>query len=169
VQGSRGPRRPDPRDPVERTEREAIECLLQVPNLVPPEYADALGEDAFDIPAYRAVHQAVRGAGGVTAAQSMSPAAWAEAVQEAAPETVRQLVSELAVVPLPDATEEAQAKRARLVILKVAEMELARLVGNLHSKVQRMGPNDAAWRELYAELTAAEVRRHALRHQISGG
>ena len=162
-------RRSDPRDPVERTEREAIECLLQVPHLVPAEDADALGEDAFDIPAYRAVHQAVRAAGGMTSALTMSIAAWTEAVRAAAPETVGQLISELAVVPLPDENEEAQAKRARLVVLKVAEMELARLVGNLHSRVQRLGPNDVHWRELYAELTAAEVRRHALRHQISGG
>jgi DNA primase len=162
-------RRPDPRDPVARTEREAVECLLQVPHLVPAQEADALGEDAFDVPAYRAVHHAVRAAGGMALAGTLSPTAWAEAVQEAAPDAVRQLISELAVVSLPDLNEEAQAKRAHMVILRVAELALSRQIGTLHSRVQRLGPQDTNWQELLAELAAAEVRRRALRDQITGG
>ncbi|HYY11518.1 MAG TPA: DNA primase, partial [Kineosporiaceae bacterium] len=71
--GGQGPRpqpelqatAPDPRDPVARVEREALECLLQVPTLVPLEVADGLEETTFEVPAYRAVHHAVRAAGGI--------------------------------------------------------------------------------------------------------
>ena len=58
----------DPRDPVARVEREALECLLQVPQLVPLEEADGLGDSAFEVPAYRSVHLAIKAAGGIAKA-----------------------------------------------------------------------------------------------------
>jgi DNA primase len=160
---------PDPRDPIVRIEREAIECLLQVPQLVPAGDADALGEAAFDVPAYRAVHQAIRGAGGMATARALSPAGWAAAVQEAAPEAVRQLVSELAVVPLPADTDELLARYASSVVLRVAEAELARVIGDVKSRLARLHPSSQESLEAYAELLAAEGRRRALRDRISGG
>jgi len=161
--------RPDPRDPVVRIEREAVECLLQVPHLVPAEEADALGERAFDVPAFRAVHQAVRAAGGMAVARTLSPPAWAEAVQDAAPDAVRQLVSELAVVPLPADSDEALARYAYSVVLRVAEAELARDIGTLRSRVQRLDAHAPEATRAFADLMAAEARRRALRDRITGG
>ena len=163
------PRRPDPRDPVARIEREALECLLQVPHLVPAENADALGEGAFDVPAYRAVHQAVRAAGGMAVARTMSPAAWAQAVEEAAPDAVRQLVSELTVVALPADTEAALARYAYSVVLRMAELEITREIGNLKSRVQRLDPAGPEAGQAFADLMAAEAYRRSLRERISGG
>ncbi|WP_087510394.1 DNA primase, partial [Cellulomonas iranensis] len=57
---------PDRRDPVAQVERTALEVVLQHPTLVPPDF-DALAPDACTAPAYRAVHEAVRAAGGVSA------------------------------------------------------------------------------------------------------
>ena len=159
----------DVRDPIVRIEREAVECLLQVPQLVPAEDADALGEGAFDVPAYRAVHQAIRGAGGMAAARTLSPMAWTEAVQEAAPDALRQLISELAVVPLPADTEELLARYACSVVLRVAEAEVARVIGDLKSRLQRLDPAGPEATRAYADLLAAEARRRALRDRISPG
>jgi DNA primase len=160
--------RPDPHDPVARIEREALECLLQVPGLIPVEDADALGDGAFEVPAYRVVHHAIRAAGGMAAARSLSPAAWAEAVAEAAPDGVEQLVSELAVVPLPADTDEALIRYACSVVLRVAEVELTREIGNLRSRVQRLDPGGADFRQAFAELTGAEAHRRSLRERTTG-
>ncbi|HEY6793695.1 MAG TPA: DNA primase [Kineosporiaceae bacterium] len=159
----------DPRDPVVRIEREAVECLLQVPHLVPAEDADALGAGAFDVPAYRAVHQAIRAAGGMAAARAMSPAGWAAAVQDAAPEAVRSMISELAVVPLPADTDELLARYAASVVLRVAEAELARVIGDVKSRLARLDPSSQEAVETYGELLATESRRRALRDRMTGG
>jgi DNA primase len=164
-----GPTRPavDPRDPVARIEREALECLLQVPHLVPADDVDALGEEAFELPAHRAVHHAIKAAGGLATAQTLSPSAWAEAVAEAAPDSVRQLISELAVLPLPADTDEGLARYAHSLVLRVAEVELTRYIGTLKSRVQRMGSDPEALR-IFVELQAAEKNRIALRERMTG-
>jgi DNA primase len=159
---------PDPRDPVARVEREALECLLQVPALVPQEDADALGDHAFEVPAYRAVHQAVRAAGGIAQARTLSGTAWAEAVHEQAPLALAPLVTELTVTPLPADTDEALARYAVSVVLRLGEVELSRRIGALRSRVQRLEPDDPASGQAFAELLAAESARRALRERITG-
>ncbi len=161
--------RPDPRDPVARVEREALECMLQVPQLVPAQDADALGENAFEVPAFRAVHHAVRAAGGMARAQSLTPLAWADAVSEAAPQTVASLITELMVAPLRADSDAELARYAMSLVLRVAEVELTREIGILHSRVQRMEPGDPSHQQVFAALVAAETRRHKLRERITGG
>ena len=160
---------PDPRDPVARVEREALECLLQVPTLVPLEVADGLEETTFEVPAYRAVHHAVRAAGGIARARTMTGTAWAEAVRDEAPSAVAALVTQLAVTPLPADTDDALARYAASVVLRLAEVEVSRRVGVLRSRVQRLDPSDPAASEAFAELLAAEAERRALRDRMAGG
>jgi DNA primase len=160
---------PDPRDPVARVEREALECLLQVPTLVPLEVADGLEETTFEVPAYRAVHHAVRAAGGIERARTMTGTAWAEAVRDEAPSAVAALVTQLAVTPLPADTDDALARYAASVVLRLAEVEVSRRVGVLRSRVQRLDPSDPAASEAFAELLAAEAERRALRDRMAGG
>jgi DNA primase len=90
-------------------------------------------------------------------------------VQEAASDAVRQLISELAVVPLPADTDEALARYAYSVVLRVAEGEQTRAIGNLKSRVQRLDPADPEAVRAFADLMAAEARRRALRDRITGG
>jgi DNA primase len=159
---------PDPRDPIARVEREALECLLQVPALVPQEDVEALGEDAFEVSAYRAVFQAVRAAGGIATARTVSGTAWIEAVHEQAPLALAPLITQLAVTPLPADTGEGLARYAVSVVLRLAEVELSRRVGALHSRVQRLEADDPGAGEAFAELLAAETRRRTLRERITG-
>jgi DNA primase len=159
--------RPDPRDPVARVEREALECMLQVPHLVPADAADALGEAAFEVPAYRAVHHAVLAAGGMSAARAVGPQGWAEAVRDQAPDAVVRLVTELAVTPLPTDGEEALARYAASVVLRVAELELTRTIGTLRSRVQRLDAGAPDTQGLFADLVAAEQRKISIRERIN--
>jgi DNA primase len=159
----------DPRDPVARVEREALECLLQVPALVPLDHAAALTDAAFEVPAYRAVHQAIAAAGGLARARELSGSAWVEEVHEQAPLAVAPLVTQLAVTPLPADTDDALARYAESVVLRLAEVEITRQIGMMRSRVQRLDVDDPRAAQAFSDLLAAEARRRALRDRISGG
>jgi DNA primase len=157
----------DPRDPIARVEREALECMIQVPELVPVADADGLGDTAFEMPAHRAVYRAVQAAGGIASAVATTAAAWTAAVRDCAPDAVAGLVSELAVAPLPADTQEALERYAMSVVLRVAEVEVTREIGTLRSRVQRMDADDPGYQQAFAELMHAEARRRALRDRFT--
>jgi DNA primase len=99
----------------------------------------------------------------------MDPRIWTQTVLAEAPVTVSSVVSELAVVPLPSGSEEELARYAAAVVLKVAETEATREIGNLRSRVQRMEPDHAEYQSTYAELFALEARRRSLQDRIQLG
>jgi DNA primase len=129
--------------------------------------ADALESDAFRVPSYRAVHDAVRAAGGMSVAAGLTGSGWVKAVQENAPDAVEGLITELAVAPLPADREDALARYAASVVLRVAEMDVIRRIGDLRSRVQRMGADEAA-SGAFTQLLAAETERRNLRDRING-
>jgi len=110
---------------------------------------------------HRAVHDAIRAAGGLAVAAAVPSQAWIGAVRENAPEPVADYVTELAVAPLPAQSEEALAGYATGVVLRVAELELTRRIGELKSRVQRLGSGEEA-QQAFHELFEAEARRRAL-------
>ncbi|MFD7308724.1 DNA primase [Promicromonospora sp. NPDC059942] len=99
---------PDPRDPVARDERLALVAVLQYPQHVPASF-DELGEDAFAVPAWRAVHGAIRAAGGAAGGRELSAAQWVAAVLEQSSESVAIVVTQLSVASLPEDREAAVA------------------------------------------------------------
>lgn len=162
---------PDPRDPVAATERRALEAVLQLPDLVPLEF-DELESDGFSAPAYRAVHAAIRAAGGAAGAQvlvsSGSPTAtvaWVEAVREEAAAPVEPLITQLAVAPLPEDRPEKLAGYVRGLVMALVEMGITRQIADLRGRLQRMdGQVDPeGYRALAAQLFREENRRRALR------
>jgi len=167
--GPARPARPSRTDPVLLVERTALEVVLQAPSLVPPEF-DELGADAFAAPAHRAVHEAIRAAGGVAAGAASvgedgSSTAWVGAVMEEAAEPVRALVTELAVAPVPEDRPEAVADYVRGVVLRLVEMGFTRQIAELRGRLQRMdsGADPAGYQAAFAELVALEGRRRSLR------
>lgn len=98
TQAPQGPSGPalNLRSPAHRTERELLKLALQRPELVSPAF-DAYGEDEFTAPPYAAVRRAIEDAGG--AEQGMGSAfEYLARVREAAPnDSVRAMVTELAV------------------------------------------------------------------------
>ncbi|MCF6521788.1 DNA primase [Streptomyces sp. JJ36] len=117
------------RSPAHRVERELLKLALQRPELVAPAF-DAYGADEFTAPPYAVVREAVAAAGGVTGADG----GFLTRVREAAPDdTVRSLVTELAVEPLRSARgrevdqayagEQLVAVRLAAVHARIAELE----------------------------------------------
>ncbi|GIG25784.1 DNA primase [Cellulomonas denverensis] len=159
---------PDPRDPVATTERRALEVVLQLPELVPVEF-DQLDAETFGAPAYRAVHTAVRAAGGAAQAKVLAgghgAGAWVEAVREQAAAPVHSLITRLAVEPIPEDRPDKLPGYARGLVMALVELALTRHIADLRGRLQRLDPDAGpdAQRELFQQLLAAENQRRALR------
>jgi DNA primase len=159
--------RPDPRDPRLVVEREVAKLVVQRPALAGPVF-DGLGEECFTSPAYAAIRSAVAKAGG--AARASGGREWVAAVQEAAEtDSVRELVTELAVEPMQSLDEE-DTRYAQALLVRLEEMALTRRIEELKSKVQRLNPVDQAeeYNRRFGELIALEGQRKGLRGRAVG-
>ncbi|MGF0117214.1 DNA primase [Promicromonospora sp. Marseille-Q5078] len=155
---------PDPRDPVARLERQALIVVLQYPQHVPASF-DELGEDAFGVPAWRAVHDAIRAAGGVAAGRDVGGGRWVEAVVEEAPEMVAPLVTELAVAPVPEDRESVIGAYVADVVRALVDLGLTRRIAHAKSRLQRLDQekDPAAYQQAFTDLLAIEQQRRTLR------
>ncbi|WP_182111454.1 DNA primase [Actinotalea sp. JY-7876] len=169
--GAEAPRRPiapDRTDPVARVERNALEAVLQHPAAVDAASFDALTPEAFSVPAFRAVHEAIRAAGGLAAAVQLGdPSAWVERVREEGAGAVAGLVTELAVTPLPEDRPEVLDDYVRGVVDALVDLGLTRQIADARGRLQRMDPvaEADAYGAAFADLVALEGRRRALRHR----
>jgi DNA primase len=160
--------RPDPRDPALMVEREMLKVALQYPQLAGPAY-DGMDAAAFTAPAYRALHEAIVGAGGTAAAAAGEE--WIGRIRtELAVEMLRGLVAELAVEPLRAAGEPSRRYAAeQLAAIQIAAVD--RTIEGIKGKLQRMNPVEEteAYNRLFGELIALEQYRHALRERLIDG
>ena len=160
---------PDRRDPVARLEAQTLEVALQQAHLVPAEF-DALSADAYAVPAFRAVHEAIRAAGGMAVARGLvagqgGAGSWVEKVSEEAAAPVRSLVTELAVTPLPEDRPDSIETYVRGVIGALIDLGLTREIADARGRLQRMDPDrePEEYQAAFAALIASESRRRALR------
>jgi DNA primase len=156
-------------DPVVQLERQALQLAVQRPGLCGPEW-DALGADAFTVPAHRAVFTLIAACGG-TAAGGGSARAWAARLREEAPnEAARAFVTGLAVEP-PVITWEPDAKYADVVLARVGELAVSREITAVKARLQRMNPveEQAGYNRMFGDLVALETRRRALVERAAGG
>jgi DNA primase len=148
---------------VARDERLALVAVLQYPQHVPASF-DELGEDAFAVPAWRAVHAAIRAAGGAAGGRELSAAQWVAAVLEQSPESVAIVVTQLSVASLPEDRETAIAAFVEGVVRRVVDLGLKRRIDDARSRLQRLDPSDeGAYNAAFADLLAIESERRALR------
>ncbi len=156
---------PDPRDPVARLERQGLVVALQHPNLVPADTFDELGQDAFAVPAWRAVHAAIRAAGGVREAAALPDGQWVDRVIDQAPETVVPIITELAVAPMPADREEVVGTYVAGVVRALVDLGLTRRVADAKSRLQRLDPaaDPEAYQTAWHALLAVEQERRRLR------
>ena len=156
-------------DPVVQLERQALQLAVQRPALCGPEF-DALGPDAFTVPAHRAVYMLIAECGG-TAASSGSPRQWATRLQEEAPnDRAQAFVTGLAVEPLV-ITGEPDARYADTTLARIGELSVSREIAVVKSRLQRMNPleEQAKYNRMYGDLIALETRRRALIDRAAGG
>ena len=152
---------PDPRDPVVRLERELLQAVLQAPAEVDGVRFDALAEDAFAVPAHRAVHEVLRALGGVAAAGDGG--GWTGRVRETAGESLRPYVEELAVAPMMVRPGEGVGRLATAALRELEHRVLLREAGEITGRAQRAEAAGEAERagELWARAAAltAELQR----------
>ncbi|MDX3580487.1 DNA primase [Streptomyces europaeiscabiei] len=110
------------RNPVFATERELLKLALQRPELVAPAF-DAYGVDEFTAAPYAAVREAIIEAGGVEYG-AQDPQEYLVRVREAAPDdTVRAMVTELAVEAIMRKTVDDMYAGAQLVTVRRRAVE----------------------------------------------
>ncbi|KRF04988.1 DNA primase [Arthrobacter sp. Soil782] len=158
-------RRPDPRDPVARMEREALEVVLQYPQLLDQDQWDRFSDSRFSVPAYAALHDAVRAAGTAGRDRADSASNWVERVRQEVPDMLRGYVSELAVTPLPATDGDGVAAYCRDILSRLSELRITRLKAEKLSSLQRLDPaaDPSLFQQLNRELMELEMERRALR------
>jgi DNA primase len=158
-----------PVDPaVVSLEREVLKVVVQQPGLAGPEF-DAMDAELFQLPAHRQVREAIAAAGGTAAAGDT--AQWTEKLGTNLPDDrARSLVHALAVEPMHTGGD-SQERYADAVIARLQEMEVARQVAILKSRLQRTNPLEKAeeYGQLFTRLIAAENHRRLLRERAIGG
>ncbi|MEU0003440.1 DNA primase [Streptomyces sp. NPDC006314] len=123
------------RNPVYAAERELLKLALQRPELVSPAF-DAYGLDEFTAPPYAAVRQAVAEAGGAEYGVS-DPQEYLVRVREAAPDdTVRAMVTELAVEPILRRT--VDETYAGTVLVQIRRRAVERRIRDIQSQMTRL-------------------------------
>ncbi|MFF4543181.1 DNA primase [Streptomyces sp. NPDC001435] len=126
------------RNPVYATERELLKLALQRPELVSPAF-DAYGVDEFTAPPYAAVRQAVLDAGGAEYGVQ-DPQEYLVRVREAAPDdTVRAMVTELAVEAIMRRTVDEAYAGDQLVTVRRRAVD--RRIHDIQITLTRLGSN----------------------------
>lgn len=164
-----GPTRPNPRDPTLWTQREALKAALQAPELAGPYYDSSVPKEAFTHPAYRELYEALLAVGGT--ASGLSGPALVDAASQSCPhQTVRTLVTELAVEALHHRSE-PDARYMSSLIAALQEGVVAGQIAELKSRLQRLSPveDEDDYRALFGDLVALEQYRKALGDQAAGG
>ncbi len=148
-------------------EREALKGALQCAAVAGPMF-DATEPEMFLDQAYRGLREAIGQAGGTSAATSIP--AWVAAVSDAAPDnSVRSLVTSLAVEPL-QYEGDIEQRYVSSVVMSVHERHVTRRVAEVKSRLQRTNPESEteAYNRLFNELIVLEQRKRELRTQLDG-
>lgn len=154
--------RPDPRDPAAAMERQSLEVALQQPQVLDERHWQMFSQAHFVVPAYQAVHTAIRAVG---TARGADPVTWVETVREEVPEPLRGLVSELAVAMIPAPDEDALLRACRDILARLFELDITRQKADLLGQLQRMGADadPATVQDLNRQLLSLEMQRRSLR------
>ncbi|MFC7914741.1 DNA primase [Streptomyces sp. NPDC057386] len=152
------------RNPVYATERELLKLALQRPELVSPAF-DAYGVDEFTAPPYAAVRQAILDAGGAEWG-AQDPQEYLVRVRDAAPDdTVRAMVTELAVEAILRRT--VDEVYAGTVLVQVRRRAVERRIRDVQSQLARLaaGGDPAQLAAVQNELWVLQQYDQSLREQ----
>ncbi|MFF8711069.1 DNA primase [Streptomyces sp. NPDC015184] len=128
------------RSPAHRTERELLKLALQKPELVSPAF-DAYGADEFTAPPYAAVRQCIEEAGGAEQGLADSREYLVRVLDAAPDETVRNLVTELAVEVFHGKSIDETYAGMQLVHVRLRAVD--RRIDDVQSSLARLGSNVA--------------------------
>ncbi|GII90014.1 DNA primase [Sinosporangium siamense] len=172
--GARGPERrgesgpPDPGDPRSRVELEVLKLAVQRPALLGPGF-DSLGSESFSRPEHAAFYDLVLASGG-TAAGGHGGRGWVDRLIEGAPnDTLRSMVTRLAVETLRTALE-SEERYASGLLAALSAISVDRAIAQVKGRMQRLNPVDEQqdYNRLFGELVALEQQRRTLRERAAG-
>ncbi|MGJ5751243.1 DNA primase [Streptomyces puniciscabiei] len=152
------------RNPVYAAERELLKLALQRPELVSPAF-DAYGVDEFTAPPYAAVRLAIAEAGGAEYGVQ-DPQEYLVRVREAAPDdTVRAMVTELAVEPILRRT--VDETYAGTVLVQIRRRAVERRIHDIQSQLTRLatGGDPAQLAAVQNEMWVLQQYDQALRER----
>ncbi|WP_406014995.1 DNA primase [Streptomyces sp. NBC_00984] len=128
------------RSPAHRTERELLKLALQKPALVSPAF-DAYGMDEFTAPPYAAVRQCIAEAGGAELGVPETREYLVQVLDAAPNDTVRNLVTELAVEVFHGKTIDETYAGMQLVQVRLRAVD--RRIDDVQGSLARLGSNVA--------------------------
>ncbi|MFF1644297.1 DNA primase [Streptomyces sp. NPDC058240] len=128
------------RSPAHRTERELLKLALQKPALVSPAF-DAYGVDEFTAPPYAAVRQCIAEAGGAELGVPETREYLVQVLDAAPNDTVRNLVTELAVEVFHGKTIDETYAGMQLVQVRLRAVD--RRIDDVQGSLARLGSNVA--------------------------
>ncbi|MFE4329718.1 DNA primase [Streptomyces sp. NPDC056831] len=142
VQAPSGPSGPalNLRSPAHRTERELLKLALQKPALVSPAF-DAYGTDEFTAPPYAAVRQCIAEAGGSEMGVPETREYLVQVLDATPNDTVRKLVTELAVEVFHGKTIDETYAGMQLVQVRLRAVD--RRIDDVQGSLARLGSNVA--------------------------
>ncbi len=156
---------PDPRDPVARLEKAALEIALQHPELISVEQWRNLATVQFRYRTHREV-----AAGIIHAATVMAPTPgieWINCVRSGAVEGVHPAIAELAVSPLPVSSAERLPGFVTGALNALFEQQIARQKSDLMMRLEQLSanPDDEEFEMVQRQLLELEMRRRQLSAQ----
>ena len=156
---------PDPRDPVARIEKAALEIALQHPELISVEQWRNLATVQFRYRTHREV-----AAGIIHAATVMAPTPgieWINCVRSGAVEGVHPAIAELAVSPLPVSSAERLPGFVTGALNALFEQQIARQKSDLMMRLEQLSanPDDEEFEAVQRQLLELEMRRRQLNAQ----
>ena len=158
---------PDPRDPLLRTEKEALEVVVQVPHLLGPAEWQQFTEAECAHPVHTAVHRGVTQVlAGIGADQQITPGrGWIEALRAALPQELHGYLAGLSMRALPASDEQQLERYATGVINHLFDRQINRRQADLRAELQRTSSvqEPERFREISRQLLDLEARRRELR------
>jgi DNA primase len=151
-------READPTDPTQRTERESLMVLLQLPAEVGAERAARAVQVQFVNPTHAVVRDAI-----ASQLPSMADPGWVDRVLAEVPQAYEPTVNALAVAALPQTGSDA-GRYARSILDGLIDRDLLREKAELTSRLARTDPQNADLRRsLQVALSSIDQERMRLR------
>ena len=168
---------PDSSDPVVNIERQALECLLQLPASLFGIGVEQVAPEAFRVPMYSALFSAVSSLGGLDKyaelwrdaedelgvkgkrAILLANKRWVELVGSNISPQLQSLVSALVVSPLPQDDPARLNDYARGMWGAMIRGDLSRQIAEMKARLQRCDPQDEQYQQIFTELMSLENSR----------
>jgi DNA primase len=149
-----------PNDPITRMEIEALMAMVQQPVQVGGPLLGLTAGATFSAPMLAVVRDAV-----VANLDRIDAVDWLDRVLADVPQSVQNVVQELAVAPLPSRSAENLAIYARGIVVALVERDLLARKASLLGQLQRADPHEQADRraELQRQLVDIDAQRMRLR------